>query len=214
MDQESLDQSSYGISDDDWQRTPSSVKRLIRDLERRVTTLEEANRLLQEQLATNSSNSSHPPSSDPPQTTTLRRRKKRSGRKRGAQPGHTGHTRKLLPVEQCQRVVEHYRPQCRNGGGQLTGEDDQPLRHQVIEVPPVAPHVEEHRLHRLTCQSCGTLTRAMLPSDVPPTGYGPRVVALVAVLSGLYRTSERLTQSALADLFGVEISLGSVNALR
>lgn len=34
------------------------------------------------------------------------------------------------------------------------------------------------------------------------------------VLSGAYRHSERMVQSALADLFGVRLCLGSVNRLR
>lgn len=45
-------------------------------------------------------------------------------------------------------------------------------------------------------------------------GYGPRVVALVGVLSGVYRHSQRMVQSALQDLFGISIKLGTVNNLR
>jgi len=41
-----------------------------------------------------------------------------------------------------------------------------------------------------------------------------RVVALVAVLSGLYRHSQRMVQSAIQDLFGISMSLGTVNNLR
>ena len=57
----------------------------------------------------------------------------------------------------------------------------------------------EHRLHQLLCENCGVSTRATLPSDVNPSGYGIRVVALVAVLSGLYRHSTRMVQNAMAD---------------
>lgn len=76
------------------------------------------------------------------------------------------------------------------------------------------PIIVEHRLHQLVCQQCGTSTRATLPVDVHPSGYGVRVVAMVAVLSGLYRHSQRMVQSALADLFGISMSLGTVNKLR
>ena len=72
----------------------------------------------------------------------------------------------------------------------------------------------EHRLHQLTCGRCGALTRATLPEDVNPSGYGVQVVAMVALLSGVYRNSQRMVQSALADLFGVSMSLGTVNTLR
>ncbi len=56
---------------------------------------------------------------------------------------------------------------------------------QIVEIPPITPQVEEHRLHQLECQYCGTLTRAELPSQVNLSGYGPGVVATVAVLSGV-----------------------------
>lgn len=72
----------------------------------------------------------------------------------------------------------------------------------------------EHRLHQLTCGQCGSKTRVTLPNDVNPSGYGVRVVALVALLSGVYRNSQRMVQSALADLFGISMSLGTVNKLR
>jgi hypothetical protein len=50
--------------------------------------------------------------------------------------------------------------------------------------------------------------------DVHPSGYGVRVVALVAVLSGLYRHSQRMVQNAMQDIFGISMSLGTVNKLR
>jgi transposase len=221
MQQQPLTSPSPEITNQDWQQTPPAVQQLLLSLlqrmsevEQRLSALEEENQRLREQLASNPNNSSRPPSSDPPGRSSLRQRKKRTGRKRGAQPGHTGYPRQLLPVEQCQKVVEHYPPTCRRCGGTLSGTDDHPLRHQVVEVPAVVPAVEEHRLHRLMCGECGTTTCATLPRDVPVTGYGPRVVALVAVFGGLYRASTRLTQLALKDLFGVEMSVGSVNALR
>lgn len=64
------------------------------------------------------------------------------------------------------------------------------------------------------CEQCGTATRAQLPENVLQIGYGPRVVAIVALLSGLYRHSQRMVVSAMQDLFGVWMSLGTVNQLR
>jgi transposase len=213
MELERLAQPEPGIAEEEWQRTPSSVKRLIQDLERRVSALEQENQRLREQLGSNSSNSSLPPSSDRPEVPP-RAPKEPSGKKRGGQPGHAGHSRKLIPVEHCQKVVNYYPRQCRRCGQKLAGQDRQPYRHQVVEIPPIAPRVEEHRLHQLGCPRCGTATRAQLPREVPASGYGPGVVATVAVLGGLYRASQRMTQAALSDLFGVELALGTVEALR
>jgi len=69
MTEEPLALAAAGISADDWQRTPISVKRLlmalageVAELKQRMAVLEEENRLLREQLAGNSQNSSRPPS--------------------------------------------------------------------------------------------------------------------------------------------------------
>ncbi|MEJ6487483.1 transposase [Nostoc punctiforme UO1] len=88
-------------------------------------------------------------------------------------------------------------------------------RHQIVEIPPISPIVIEHRLHQLTCTGgCGSKTRAKLPEDVNQSDYGVRVVALVALLSGVYRNSQRMVQSAMQEVFGISISLGTVNRLR
>jgi len=44
-------------------------------------------------------------------------------------------------------VVEHHPEACRRCGTLLQGEDPAPLRHQMIEIPPIPPLVIEHRLH-------------------------------------------------------------------
>ncbi|MEW6736183.1 MAG: hypothetical protein AB1489_33125 [Acidobacteriota bacterium] len=95
----------------------------------------------------------------------------------------------------------------------MKGKDCHPYRHQVVELPPIEPYVEEHRLHQLECQKCRALTRAKLPAEVSARGYGVRVVAIAAILSGLYRMSERMCQTALQDLFGIVMALGTVNGL-
>jgi len=96
----------------------------------------------------------------------------------------------------------------------LSGDDPHPYRHQVIELPQVQPRVDEYRLHQLSCPHCGEMTRAQLPAEVPASGYGPRLVATVGLLSGPYRQSERQTQQALCDFYQVEVALGTINALR
>lgn len=208
------------ISDEDWERTPASVKQLVLEMAQRLAAIEQQlaelqaqNQLLTEQINRTSKNSSQAPASDPP-LAPKRRRKEKSGKKRGGQPGHSGHSRLLYPVAQCQSVTDHYPETCPCCGEKLSGEDANPYRHQIVEIPPITPQVEEHRLHQRVCEQCGTATRAELPAVVCSSGYGPRVVATVAVLSGLYRHSQRMVQNAMLDLFGVSMSLGSVNNLR
>ena len=208
------------ISTEDWKRTPTSVKQLVEELSKRLEKLEQQHQdlqnqqqVLQEQLNRNSSNSSQSPSSDPPQV-EKRRRRKRSGRKRGGQPGHKGHHRHLFAVEKCESVTDHHPENCNCCGTPLSGEDPNPYRHQTVELPPVAPQVYEYRLHQRVCDVCGHATRASLPEGVSAQVYGPRVTATVSVLSGMYRHSQRMVQQAMLDLFGIPMSLGSVNNLR
>jgi hypothetical protein len=217
---ELLTASKLKLTPEDWMRTPSSVQRVLGQVLERVTALEEAvsslraeNERLQEQLRRSSRNSSQPPSSDAPGKPP-RQPRQASGRTRGAQPGHEGHPRKLYSPAECRRVSEHRPTQCGACGGELSGDDSTPVRHQVVELPEVTPLVEEHRLHQLRCPDCGAVTRASLPAEVAVSGYGPRVVAVVGLLSGPYRQSERQTQQALLDFFQVEVALGTVNNLR
>ena len=65
----------------------------------------------------------------------------------------------------------------------LAGDDPEPLAHHVVELPPVRPHVTEYRRHRLTRSRCGRVACVELPPGAS-SGYGPRVEATAALLSG------------------------------
>ncbi|AFZ28345.1 Transposase IS66 family (plasmid) [Cylindrospermum stagnale PCC 7417] len=208
------------IPAEDWGKTPTSVKKLVEEMaqqieqqSKKLTEVLSVQEQLLEKINRTSVNSSSPPSSDPPGF-GKKWQKTKSGKKRGGQPGHKGNSRDLYPIEECSSVIDHHPEECGNCGATLTGVDTNPYRHQIVEIPPISPIVIEHRLHQLTCIGCGTKTRAILPEDVNPSGYGVRVVALVALLSGVYRNSQRMVQSAMQEVFGISISLGTVNRLR
>jgi transposase len=208
------------IPNSDWEKTPPSVKELVEKLGQRINTKEKElaekeaqNQELLEKINQTSKNSSSPPSVDP-LNAEKPRKKKKSGKKRGGQPGHKGHSRFFYDASECQEVFNHHPETCSCCGEKLSGVDGSPYRHQIVEIPPIQPIIIEHRLHQLMCDSCGALTRAALPVDVNKSGYGMRVVALVAVLSGLYRHSQRMVQNAMSEVFGISMSLGTVNKLR
>jgi transposase len=220
MESELVPSSHLAITPEDWQRTPTSVQQVMLRLSERVTALEEEvghwraeNERLREQTRRSSRNSSQPPSSDAPRVPP-RRQRPSSGRKGGAQPGHAGHQRILYPVEACRSVTDYHPAACNACGTALSGADPHPVRHQVVELPEVKPLVDEHRLHHLRCPTCGAVTRAALPADVAASGYGPRLVATVGMLSGPYRQSERQTHQALEDFYQVEVALGTINKMR
>jgi transposase len=179
-----------------------------------VTSLEKRIADLEARLNRNSTNSSKPPSTDPP-AVKLRRRPPAtpSGRKRGGQPGHERHTRSLVPPEQIRDTFEVRPSHCKGCGSALQGDDPEPVRHQVAEIPPVRPDVDEYRLHRLACSCCGTITRAELPAGVPTGPLGPRPRAILAVFAGSYRLAKRPIQQLASDPFGLSISLGMISKL-
>ena len=174
-------------------------------MERRIAELEE-------RLNANSTNSSKPPSSDPP---SVQRRPPvpASGKKRGGQPGHRHHPRALVPPERLRRIIDCRPVECRRCGHELRGDDPEPIRHQVAEVPPVAPVVDEYRLHRLHCPRCRTVTCATLPPGVPTGAFGPRLRATLSVLAGAYRLGKRPIRQLVGDLLGLSISTGMISRL-
>jgi transposase len=137
-----------------WEQTPLAVREYIRTLEARVAALEATVQQLLERLHQDSHNSSRPPSSDPPRAMPQRPRRGPSGRKRGGQPGHAGQSRALVPVEEVATVIPVKPQQCHRCQHPLQGDDPQPYRHQVTEVPPIKPVVTEYQLHRLRCPAC------------------------------------------------------------
>jgi len=180
----------------------AAVSMLVQSFERRITDLEE-------RLHKNSTNSSKPPSSDPP---SVKRRPPvpATGKKRGGQPGHRRQARPLVPPEQLRHVIDCKPPECRWCHQPLHGDDPEPIRHQVAEVPPVLPVVDEYRLHRLSCPRCRTSTCAALPPGVPAGAFGPRLRAILGVLAGGYRLGKRPIRRLAFDLLGLSISVGMI----
>ncbi|QPN71316.1 IS66 family transposase [Synechococcus sp. CBW1108] len=209
-----------GISEADWKTWPAGARELILSqheeielLRSQLTALATELASLRERIGRSSRNSSKPPSSDglgfkPPE------RRKGSGRKRGGQQGHPGSGPELLPIERVDKVVDHYPDACRRCGTLLQGDDLEPLRHQVIEIPPITPLVIEHHLHRLVCPCCSTSTCAPLPVDVELSRYGPRLSALVGLLGSAFPLSFSKTQALLQQLLGVEMSRGAIARVR
>jgi transposase len=215
-----MDTPPAGIAEADWQLTPPAVRALIcsqqqeiEQLRNQLSALATELASLREKVGRSSRNSSKPPSSDGPGFKPPERRKG-SGRKRGGQPGHPGAGLELLPMKRVDEVVEHHPDACRRCGQLLEGDDAEPVRHQVIEIPPITPVVIEHRLHRRVCPCCSTSTCATLPADVEASRYGPRLSALVGMLGSAFPLSFSKTQALLEQLLGVTISRSAIAAIR
>ena len=184
------------------------------ELEARVLQLEEQLAKALELLGRNSGNSNNPPSSDPP-SAKKSRKKRLKKRRRGGQKGHKGSHRQLLPPEQVDEVVDLFPPRCGDCWKPLPEVVDEfPRRHQFTDLKPLAAHTTEWRRHAVVCPCCGYRTRAKHDPEVIPSGsFGPRLMAVVALLTGVYHLSRRQTVQLLHELLGVRMSLGSVSAI-
>lgn len=180
----------------------------------RSQQLEERVKDLETRLGRNSDNSSKPPSTDPPwRKRKYLPKKGSSGRKPGGQKGHKPASRELVPEEEL-AGLEILRPKSCDGCGHVFDGTEptvgEPVRHQVVELPPVQAEVFEHRQLRVECPCCGVQNLAPLPAGVPRTCFGPRLQAIVAWLVGVFGLSRRELVRLAADLFGVKLSVATV----
>lgn len=182
--------------------------------DRRIQDLEEEIRRLQHRLGQHSQNSHHPPSAD--RFVKPRSLRRPSTRPAGGQPGHTGHTLRLVPETDVDERVTHPVPhQCSRCGQTLA---DSPIateeRRQVFDLPPLRLQVTEHRLLTRQCAACGQLNRAPAPAGVEqPVQYGPEVSALAVYLHVHQLIPFDRLRQLFADFFGQPISTGTLTAM-
>jgi transposase len=179
-------------------------KRQIADLERQLALRKQ-----------NSTNSSKPPSSDGlAGEARPRGRRKKSRRKVGGQPGHAGAHRPLVAITKVDEIRPVLPEQCQHCGYPLPVQMEQvqttgtPQRHQVTELPAIQARTVEYQCHRVVCPECGQSTRATVPEEA--TGhFGPQLTGLIAYLTVVCRMPRRVVEALLAQVLGIEISLGS-----
>jgi transposase len=181
----------------------------------RVARQDERIAQLERRLKRSSRNSSAPPSADPP-TAPPRRGKDSSARSQGAQSGHEGHGRPLLPAWAVDGVIEHWPDRCECGHAFTAQERvaaGEPVRWQVEELPVISVRVSEHRCERVRCPGCGGHARGQLPGEVTQSAFGPRFQAAVATLSIRNRISRRDVVELCEQLFSARVSAGTVDAI-
>jgi transposase len=195
-----------------WDQIPvglrPAIAGVVLTLEARVAVLEARVAELEAKLNQNSSNSSNPPSSDGPHVKPAPP-KKPSGQRQGGQPGHPKHERVILPPDE---VFDHKPKRCRQCAATLTGVDLNPILDQVIDLPVKLRHVVHHRRHTLQCSCCQTLTTAA-PVPEASSGFGPKLTAVTAYLTGVGRLSKRTVRTFFQEVCNIPMSLGSVSKL-
>ena len=164
-------------------------------LSQRLLAREEALALWQEKLKLNSRNSSKPLSSDGPGGRRV------SARKRGAQKGHPGAYRELLPEAEVDTVHECPPPdRCECGAG--VQRQGKALRHQVFDVPEVKARVDEDLLYSGVCAGCAKVHQGVLPRGVPRGQKGPRALSIVGYLGTHCHLKQGKIRHVMAQLLG------------
>src|SRR5712691_8965165 len=167
---------------------------------------------LEGQLRKDSHNSSKPPSSDglAKKPKSLRQS---SGRKPGAQAGHEGTTLKRVATPDV--IVQHRLPEhCERCGAHLGAQAEALIeeRRQVFDLVQPVLQVTEHRGYELLCR-CGQRHRSRFPDHVlAPVQYCPVIKSTLVYLTQQQLLPIERTTQILSDLFGVNLSAGSVQA--
>jgi transposase len=194
----------------------AALRARVADLNEQVASLTGKLADLEKLLGRNSSNSSQPPSTDPGTAKSARpenanRAARRAmARKQGKQPGSPGHT--LSQVPDPDQVVIHRPDRCGHCDGSLADAAvvGATVR-QVFDVPDPTVVVVEHRVERRRC-GCGCETTGEFPPEATaPACYGPSIKAHAVYLMCAQHLPRERCARALADLFGVNVSTGTLD---
>jgi transposase len=195
---------------EDLPQTLSECHALIAKQAVLLSQLQEQVGLLQERVKLDSKNSSKPPSSDGPGGGN-RAQRRASARKRGAQPGHKGSARAVLDEAEVDQVIDCKPADVCECGAEVAVLEDDPLRHQVFDIPPIKAQVREYRRYAGRCKGCGKTHRAALPAGVPGGQIGPRALALIGTLGTHYHLTQLKIRDLLARVTGVDFSIGAIS---
>lgn len=186
----------------------SLVQHLLKEL-KRLDSLEARLEQLEGRQKKTSRNSHKPPSGDGfgKRTKSLRRQ---SGKSSGGQPGHPGYT--LEWQEQADWVEHHEVSHCQNCGISLASEPvEEWLSRQVFDIPSIELLVTEHRAAVKCCCGCGHRNQASFPTAAANVvQYGSRLKGVMVYLMDAQLLPSKRTGQVLMDLFGVQVSEGTL----
>src|SRR5207237_1317418 len=155
---------------------------------------------LRDQLAKHSNNSGKPPSSDGLKKPRSQRTK--GQRRSGGQPGHEGHTLKM--VERANHIERHEVTVCPQCATDLHGQATRRVeKRQVFDLPLVKLEVTEHQAEVKQCPGCGQEVKGCFPPDVTqPVQYGPHFKAQAVYLNSYQLLPLARTCEVLEDFYG------------
>ena len=158
---------------------------IITELTRQVEWLMKRVEQLEDEIARlkkDSNNSSKPPSSDIVKPRKNRPKTAPRKRKRGGQPGHTKHTRRLFDAHEVDEAFTYELP-AQDAVGLIAL--DQWHIVQQVTLPKKLYVVTEHRARKYFDPNTGRIIIAPLPDDVRKGGLlGADTTALAAFMKG------------------------------
>lgn len=158
--------------------------------------------VLEERINKNSKNSSKPPSTD--------RKGNSSNDDKGPKKPRPGINRELLSSDQIDHFHTCKLDSCPCCGSNQIIDQEQPLILQQVELPEVKAIATQFNCTKYTCASCGENSFADLPKGIPNSAFGPRLMALIATLTGVFHLAKREAIQLVQDLYGVKIAEGSI----
>jgi len=157
---------------------------------------------LKDKLNKNSKNSSKPPSTDQKPNKSSKSSKKRKKRK--------GITRFLFPKEQIDKTIECSNEKCPCCGSKDIEELKISEILQQVELPEIKTIITEYILKKYRCLNCQNKSFASLPKGIPNSAFGPKLMGLIASLTGVFHLAKREAIQLIKDLYGIDIGLGSI----
>jgi transposase len=173
--------------------------------------LEERVRQLEAQIHKDSHNSSIPSSQSRP--LPIKNLRQKTGKLQGGQPGHGGHTLKM--VDQPARIIRSTVSRCEKCGQDLSALPAlEYQRRQVFDIPAIICEVTEYQAEKKRCP-CGHVTVASFPETVKaPVQYGLHLQTLVSLLANLeFLSCERISE-LLEQLLGYRVNESTVCSLQ
>lgn len=192
------------ITDEDIEKTPPGVLKLL------VYLLEENRRLkkrieeLEARLKRDSSNSNRPPSSDSPFKKDNSGKTEKKGKAKSLKR-RKGYRQKMLDPTETRDI---YPEPCICGCDRFF--DLKPYyTHQHIELLEIMKNVIHFVLYSGRCSKCGKVNKGHVPIEFQ-TGYGPRFSALLVELAGIAGNSRDMVQRFCESVLCIPISLGAI----
>lgn len=191
---------TYEQLEEKLRRTEGLLARALEEIAR----LHEKVVKLEDQIKRNSKNSSKPPSTDhksnTPDTDQKPPRNSRMGKAR-------------LPfspdkIDRRMQCTQDNCPHCGSLQIQLSGQPSELL--QQAELPEIKAIITEYQLQKYRCKGCGKNSTASLPLGVPDSAFGPRLMGLLATLTGVLHVAKREAIQLIKDLYDVDMGVGSV----